>query len=712
MVVTSKPSTIKVDTPKVEPGPRQDSKANAATGASAAGVRAVSSQLIAFYFRAPVKAFFRTRVDYLAFAKAINPRVQANEPWSWRMSSPGLLTHAVKTHGWTFIPNHLFPPLLANVGVGAVLYTSYLQLLGRLHPPSSESVKRVYPPPTLSKTFSAGLAAGALQSLVAAPLDALAIRFRPSDILDGRYKNMWQYGHLKTKDIGMRGVFAGWGLSCIKDSLGYGLFFATFEYVKAQGYYTFVTEYYGNNDFTIPPNDRLERVVKPHYAIEPSFLLLAGIAASISQQTIHYPLSQIQEIYNRSLAAFDRKRSNTLQVRQTMWMYLEAYRNTLQQCQARAARLGGWRRWLYRGFFPNTVKQVPSTSAGLIIFEMVRKRYGEEAEPIQLQKDDLPYYLRLPMASPFCNIKQVLKIVQSKADFVWAFIHKHCSRKVAKEVYMKASSSSGSPNRQQISKAFSGSDAHILHPTTIVTTPSLKPDKQKKNVNRKECSLRIWLQTFPYSPVLSPAPTHSTLISATDAMEWAWTYRAVTWLLGGWTLVQRVQHTKSATRAALIRYLGAFLMVQAHYLHLAHKKPIADQYLNRQLHGRVGGFATVDIGQLIDYVVDPSTDVEHYPPTISFLTVAITTASSKKPSPGNYDPVIAETLAEAARDAAMRAPASGSARRTLVQRATSFRTIAMRMSAGGSKWAWWGPNGRKERRKRRDGMKVTEMDID
>ncbi|KAL8712855.1 MAG: hypothetical protein Q9220_003063 [cf. Caloplaca sp. 1 TL-2023] len=400
MVVTNKPSTVKVDTPKPDTvvglpsGSRQDSKANAATGASAAGVRAISSQLIAFYFRAPVKAFFRTRVDYLAFAKAISPRVQANETWSWRMSSPGLLTHAVKTHGWTFIPNQLLPPLLANVGVGAVLYTSYLQLLGRLHSPSSESVKRVYPPPSPWKTFAAGFVAGALQSLVAAPLDALAVRFRPSDILDGRYKNMWQYGHLKTKDIGMRGVFAGWGLSCVKDSLGYGLFFATFEYVKAQGYYAFVTGYYGNNGSALLANDRLEPVVNPHYAIEPSFLLLAGIAASVSQQTIHYPLSQVQEVYNRSLAAYDRNRRNTLPARQTIWMYFEAYQNTFKQCQARAIRLGGWRRWLYRGFLPNTVKQVPSTSAGLIMFELLRKRYGEDAEPIQIQRDESIILLR------------------------------------------------------------------------------------------------------------------------------------------------------------------------------------------------------------------------------------------------------------------------------------------------------------------------------
>jgi hypothetical protein len=38
-------------------------KSNAATGASAASIRAISAQFITFYFRAPVKAFFRTRVE-------------------------------------------------------------------------------------------------------------------------------------------------------------------------------------------------------------------------------------------------------------------------------------------------------------------------------------------------------------------------------------------------------------------------------------------------------------------------------------------------------------------------------------------------------------------------------------------------------------------------------------------------------------------------
>lgn len=46
-------------------GSPRDRRTNAATGASAASVRAVSAQLVTFYFRAPVKAFFRTRFEYV-----------------------------------------------------------------------------------------------------------------------------------------------------------------------------------------------------------------------------------------------------------------------------------------------------------------------------------------------------------------------------------------------------------------------------------------------------------------------------------------------------------------------------------------------------------------------------------------------------------------------------------------------------------------------
>ena len=160
------------------------------------------------------------------------------------MSTPGLLTHAVRTYGWGFIPNQVLPPMLANVrsvssgqgadpyttfagsltslSVGAVLYTSYLQILGTLHQPSSQSTTRIYPPPPIQATLTAGIAAGAIQSVVAAPLDALQVRFRTSDIVEGRYRTMWHYGYRELSEIGIRGIFAGWSLSFVKDSVGYG----------------------------------------------------------------------------------------------------------------------------------------------------------------------------------------------------------------------------------------------------------------------------------------------------------------------------------------------------------------------------------------------------------------------------------------------------------------------------------------------------------
>lgn len=48
----------------VENNPERNHRNNAATGASAAGIRALGTQFVSFYFRAPVKAFFRTRVEY------------------------------------------------------------------------------------------------------------------------------------------------------------------------------------------------------------------------------------------------------------------------------------------------------------------------------------------------------------------------------------------------------------------------------------------------------------------------------------------------------------------------------------------------------------------------------------------------------------------------------------------------------------------------
>ena len=370
----------------------------AATGASAATLRAVSARLLTFYFRAPVKAFFRTRVDYMGYVRAVSPRVQAGEAWSWRMTSPALLASAIRHYGWTFLPNQVLPPLLANTTVGAVLYTSYLQTLGLLHEPSSRASKRVYPPPSLSTAYSAGFVAGSIQSVIAAPVDALQVRFQASELMEGKYRNMWQYAYSKAREIGFRGIFAGWSLSFVKDAFGYGAFFATFEYVKSQAFYSFVSNYYGHyGRLTAAQQSQVDSqsiisgtaIIKPHYMIEPTFIALAGMAASITSQAIQYPISKVQDIHYDRLAYIDShshdKVGNARQI--AVNLYMDAYRKTWKQCLALARREGGLRRWLYSDFLMSTLKQIPSTSVGLIVFEALRRKYSGEEDAIKIEKD-------------------------------------------------------------------------------------------------------------------------------------------------------------------------------------------------------------------------------------------------------------------------------------------------------------------------------------
>ncbi|KAK2604784.1 hypothetical protein N8I77_007684 [Diaporthe amygdali] len=428
--------------PVVAPDSDRNPRTNAATAATAAGVRAFTAQAIAFYFRAPVKAFFRTRVDYLAYARNLQQQQQPHsyllaslsnaqdagkQTWGqWLRSvgsrtTPGILASAVKHHGWRIIPDQVLPPLIANVGVGAVLYTSYLQILGRLHEESSRATKRVYPPPSPGDTFTAGLLAGSIQSVAAAPLDAIQARFErggkgPEMISDsnGRPQSMWSFSYAKLREIGLRGIFAGWGLSFAKDSLGSGVFFCTFEYIKAQSYYSFVAWYYGQLSEDVvnvlsrrrptdgKDNQRL-KTIQPHYAIEPAFLMLAGMGASIAQQVIIHPLTHVQMEHWEHLEYLDsqsrkyRKYQNSKapgeKWRWKMFRaYYHAYKETWSKCVEESKSQEGngpnaLRRWLFRGFWWNALRQVPSTSAGLVIFELVRRKYGMGGDAVRINRD-------------------------------------------------------------------------------------------------------------------------------------------------------------------------------------------------------------------------------------------------------------------------------------------------------------------------------------
>lgn len=210
---------------------------------------------------------------------------------------------------------------------------------------------------------------------------------------------MWQYGKHKLGDIGVRGIFAGWSLSFLRDGIGYGLFFSFFEYMKGQAYYSFVARYYGELQphlvekmsstpkVTADAKGRGVPTIRPHYALEPCFLMLAGVMASLAQQAVQHPLSVLQNIHYGRLESLDHQARLDHSGRQMMRHYYHAYQETFRQSERLAVRAGGWRSLLFSRFMVNSVRQVPSTSAGLLIFELVRRKYGSQTEEIRIRKD-------------------------------------------------------------------------------------------------------------------------------------------------------------------------------------------------------------------------------------------------------------------------------------------------------------------------------------
>lgn len=58
-----RPSSEAFNRPDTKDSPGDKRQNNATTGASAASMRALTARMFAFYFRVPVKAFFRTRIE-------------------------------------------------------------------------------------------------------------------------------------------------------------------------------------------------------------------------------------------------------------------------------------------------------------------------------------------------------------------------------------------------------------------------------------------------------------------------------------------------------------------------------------------------------------------------------------------------------------------------------------------------------------------------
>lgn len=357
---------------------------------STAGIRALVYQVQSLYLRTPVKLFRPSRFDYLAYVRAIADKHDAItiKPWKFSThSSIGMLINAVKKEGWKFIPDQVLPPLVANSATGLILYGTYLSALDGLHSGKHypDKSSHYYSP---KDTWRAGFIAGVAQLLAAAPVDAIYARLSTADIINGGHQNLWIYGFNKLKEVGLVGVFAGYGFSLIKESIGFAFYFCTFEFVKNQGYqvtytgvkavrsmknrikktFAWLTNKTYDETLVKKEENRLTKVLRS------SFILIAGASAAFALLAVQYPLNKVQTVHYSRLEALDiYNASRTPRRRPFVKLYYNSYIDTYDQVMKmkRRAKIG-WFQWGYKGFARNALTTIPATSIGLLVFEIMR----------------------------------------------------------------------------------------------------------------------------------------------------------------------------------------------------------------------------------------------------------------------------------------------------------------------------------------------------
>lgn len=347
-------------------------------------------QVTSLYLRTPPAKLFRpTRVDYMAISRIFVHGQDAQKKYArynfYRDSSLGVLISAVRKFGWRFIPERVLPPLLANSATGFVLYTSYLASLQHFNGYKTNFLEN----PSPWDTLRAGFVAGTFQSIAAAPIDAIYSRSTASELLKGEHQSLWKFGVNKLREIGFSGVFAGYGLSFVKESFSFALYFSTFETIKNQVYrmtrdsligYYFYKERIVTMNFQLDQDEFVKQCKeeKRFRVLRTTFIFIAGITASLCLHLVQYPISKIQNIHLQRLEAFDyfntMKSSSRL-----MTIYYNTYIDTMEhilfiQLNSKLS----WSQWLYKGFGRHALSSIPSTTLGLVVLEALRTKLADE----------------------------------------------------------------------------------------------------------------------------------------------------------------------------------------------------------------------------------------------------------------------------------------------------------------------------------------------
>ncbi|AET37597.1 uncharacterized protein Ecym_1364 [Eremothecium cymbalariae DBVPG len=431
--MADKSYTYSVEEPNVPPS------SSSFIGAVTAGGRSMVIQFTSFYLRAPMKIFRPAKYDYTYYLrvlsdhdnKALDNKIykqsgyRSSRSWFWNPkytyflenSSIGVLTKALNKYGWKVLPDRVLPPLLLNSAAGVVLYTTYLSSLSYF---GSSSENESGGHPAISNVLKAGFLAGTAQAIASAPIDAIYTRSSANELLSltKKHSNLWQYGIAKFKEIGLIGCFGGFGLSFLKESLGFAVYFTTFEFLKGQacsGIVASVNRYrelkystaYSHilNPYKEESNENQEPVSTSFVSkrelewFQRSFTFVGGVTAAFFLQLIQYPMLKLQKVHITRLEAIDiyqkavENKSNSYPVKSLqaaklkvrprdtglIHLYYNSYLDTFEHIKF-LNKNTSIRRWLYKGFIRNTLALIPGTTAGLLVLEYMRSNLDDELD--------------------------------------------------------------------------------------------------------------------------------------------------------------------------------------------------------------------------------------------------------------------------------------------------------------------------------------------
>ncbi|KXS16354.1 mitochondrial carrier [Gonapodya prolifera JEL478] len=320
-----------------------------------------------WWFRYPIKLFRPYKVNpWMVLQGAAAEQVAAANAAAQK-SQLGVLKAVVKAEGWTIVPNHVLPLLVANALAGIVLFNSYdlaVHTLRKVNLASAQQAQTSILEPTILQDaphpsepivtpgeitlhgshlfpshsylstnsppirpaaipYLGGLFAGAIQSFATAPLENVHRWLDPETLVKER-KTKSVVGHVKDVVMGRKSLMdvgKGWGwlwrgtsFVAVKDGLGFSMFFGTFELVKNARPVSLIMEAVAN------AADRLGSQVIPNFWPKVRALLygdltsekplprapdlvLAGATAGAAFQLVIHPLDRLRPFAFPDLAS-------------------------------------------------------------------------------------------------------------------------------------------------------------------------------------------------------------------------------------------------------------------------------------------------------------------------------------------------------------------------------------------------------------------------